>query len=94
MQRLGRAEHVHAVAAAHLEVAEHNIVLPLVELLDGDIAVRRLVHVVAGVRQRADDTAPQRIVVVCNKNPSHVILSPGTAEAVPYKRELPNYPNS
>ena len=71
MQRLGRAQHVHAVAAAHLEIAQDDVVLPLVQLLDGDVAVRRLVDLVLGVRQRAHDAAPQRIVIVCYQNPSH-----------------------
>ena len=74
VQRLGRAQHVHAVAAAHLEVAEDDVVLPFVQLLDRDVAVGRFVDVVLGVRQRADNAAPQRIVIVCNKNPSHNIL--------------------
>jgi hypothetical protein len=74
VQRLGRAQHVHPVAAAHLEVAEDDVVLPLVELFDGYVAVRSLVHFVARVRQRADDSPSQRIVVICNKNPSHNIL--------------------
>jgi len=26
------------------------------------------------VGKRADDAAPQRIVIICNKNPSHIIL--------------------
>ena len=61
VQRLGCAQHVHAVAAAHLEVAQDDVVLPLVELLDGDVAVRRLVHVVmrVRVRQRSHDAAPE-----------------------------------
>ena len=59
LQRLGRAEHVHAVAAAHLQVAQDDVVLPFVELLDGDVAVRRLVDLVMRVRQRAHDPAPK-----------------------------------
>ncbi len=66
-----RAEHVHAVAAAHLEIAQHDVVLPLVELLDRHVAVRRLVHVVVRVRQCANDAAPQRIVVVSYQYPAH-----------------------
>ena len=76
MQRLRRAQHVHAVAAAHLQIAQDDVVLPLVQLLDGDVAVRRLVDFVMRVRQRADDAAPKRIVIVCYQNPAHVCLSP------------------
>ena len=72
LQRLGRAQHVHAVAAAHLQVAQHDVELPLVQLLDGDVAVRRLVDLVLRVGQRADDAAPQRVVIVCYQNPAHL----------------------
>jgi hypothetical protein len=40
---------------AHLEVAQDDVVLPFVQLLDRDVAIRRLVDVVLGVRQRPDD---------------------------------------
>ena len=70
-----------AVAAAHLQIAQDDVVLPFVQLLDGDVAVRRLVHFVVRVRQRADDAAPQRIVIVCNQNPSHV--SPSSSAEQP-----------
>ena len=59
LKRLGRAQHVHPVAAAHLQVAQHDVVLPLVELLDGDVAVRRFIDLVMRVGQRAHDTAPK-----------------------------------
>ena len=49
LERLGRAQHVHAVAATHLQVAQDDVVLPLVELLDGDVAIRRLVNLVMRV---------------------------------------------
>ena len=55
MQRLGGAQHVEAVAAAHLEIAQHDVVLSLVQLLDRDVAVRRLVDLVMRIRQGADD---------------------------------------
>ena len=75
LQRLGRAQHVHAVAAAHLQVAQHDVVLALVQLLDGDVAVRRLVDLVVRVGQRAHDAAPKRIVIVGYQNPAHRIAS-------------------
>jgi hypothetical protein len=59
LQLLRRAEHVHAVAAAHLQVAEHDVVLPFVELLDGHVSVGCLVDLMMRIRQRADDPAPQ-----------------------------------
>jgi hypothetical protein len=71
----GRPQDVQTVAAAHLEIAEHDVELPLVELLDRHVAVRRLFDLVLGVGQRAYDSAPQRIVIVCNEYPSHVRLS-------------------
>src|SRR6185436_15496863 len=63
--------HVHAVAAAHLEVAQDDVVLPFVQLLDGDVAVRRLVDLVMRVRQRAHDAAPKRVVIVGYQNATH-----------------------
>ena len=55
----------------------------LVQLLDGGVAVRRLVDVVAGVGQRADEPAAQRIVIVGYENPTHTArpLSVVTARA-------------
>ena len=49
MQRLAGAQDVHAIAAAHLEVAQDDVCMPLVELLDRHVAVGRLVHLVVGV---------------------------------------------
>ena len=71
MERLGGAQHVETVAASHLQVAQHDVVLPFVQLLDRHVAVRRLVHFVMRVRQRADNPAPQRIVIICHQNPAH-----------------------
>ena len=71
MERLGGAQHVEPVAAAHLQVAQHDIELSLVQLLDRDVAVRRLIDFVMRVGQRADDAAPQRIVIICHQNPAH-----------------------
>ena len=51
VQRLRGAQHVHAVAAAHLEVAQDDVELSLVQLFDGDVAVGRLVDFVARVGQ-------------------------------------------
>ncbi len=71
MKRLGGAQHVETVAAPHLQVAQHDIVLPFVQLLDRHVAVRRLVDFVMRIRQRAANPAPQRIVIICHQNPAH-----------------------
>src|SRR3954452_19157068 len=39
-----RTQHVEAVAPAHLEIDQDDVVLAFVELLDGNLAVRRFVH--------------------------------------------------
>ena len=80
---LGRAKHVEPVAAAHLQIAQDDIELPFMQLLDGDVAVWRLVHFVVRVRKRPDDPAPQRIVIVCNQNPTHV------CSLNPFSRTIP-----
>ena len=49
VQRLRRAQHVEPVAPSHLEVAQHDVVLPLVQFLDRHVAVRRLVDLVSRV---------------------------------------------
>jgi hypothetical protein len=51
-----------------------------VKLLDGSVAVRRLLDVVAGFGHRLCQAAAQRIVVVGNQNPSHT--------AIPRSRQL------
>ena len=53
VQGLGRAQHVEAVRAAHLEVAQQHVEGALVQLLDGGVAVRGLVDVVTGFGQTA-----------------------------------------
>ncbi len=71
VQRLGGAEYVEAVAAAHLQVAQHHVEVAFVEPLDGLVAVRGFVHLVTRGRQRACESAPERVVVVSNQNAAH-----------------------
>ena len=71
VQRLGGAQHVHAVAAAHLQVAQHDVVGAFVQLLDGDVAVGGLIDVVVRVGERPDDAAAKGIVIVCYEDAAH-----------------------
>ena len=64
MQRLGRAQHVEPIAAAHLQIAQDDVVLPFVQPFDGDVAVGRLIDLVVRLGQRANDPAPERVVIV------------------------------
>jgi len=66
MHRARRPQHVHAVAAAHLQIAQHHIEVAVVQLLYGKVAVRGLVDLVSGFREPAHQSAPQRVVVVSN----------------------------
>ena len=75
VQRLGGPQHVEAVAAAHLQVAQHDVERPLVQPLDGEVAVRRLVDLVPGLGQRARERPPQRVVIIGNQNPAHAYPS-------------------
>ena len=75
MQRPRRAQHVHAVAAAHLEVAQHDVEVAVVQPLDGGVAVRGLVDFVAGLGQPAHQPAPERIVIVGDENSTHVSVA-------------------
>jgi hypothetical protein len=71
VERLRRAQHVETVGAAHLEVAQHDVERPLVQLLDGGVAVRRLFDVVPGLGEAAGKAAAQRIVIVGDENSTH-----------------------
>ncbi len=71
VQGLGGAQHVEAVRAAHLEVAQHHVEGALVQLLDGGVAVRGFVDVVTGLGQAAGQAAAQRIVIVGDENATH-----------------------
>ncbi len=74
MQRPRRAQHVEAVAAAHLQIAQHDVEMSGVEALDGHVAIRRFLDFVSGLRQPADQPAAQRIVIVSYQNSTHVHL--------------------
>ena len=74
VHRPRRAQHVHAVAAAHLEVAQHDVEVAVVQTLDRGVAVRRLLDFVPGVGQPADQPAAQRIVIIGNEYAAHRYL--------------------
>ena len=71
-----RAEHVHAVGAAHAKVGQHDVELAVLQPLDGGRPVAGLLHVVAGVGQRADEALAERIVIVDHQNASHLHYLP------------------
>src|ERR1700736_5211645 len=75
MQRLGRAQDVEPVAAAHLQVAQDDVEMALVQPLDRLIAVGSFFHFVAGRRQWACEPAPQRVVIVSDENATHLSSS-------------------
>jgi hypothetical protein len=74
MQRLRRAQHVEAVAAAHLQVAQHDVEVAVVEPLDGGVAIGGFIDFVPGFREPTDQPAPERVVVVGNQDSSHVLI--------------------
>ena len=59
MQRLRGLQHFEAGAAAHLQVADDDVEEALVQLLDGGVAVRRLLDVVARFGQRLREAPAQ-----------------------------------
>ena len=71
MQRSRRPQHVHAVAAAHLEVAQHDVEVAVVQPLDGRVAVRGLFDLVAGFGQPAHESAAEGVVIVGDENATH-----------------------
>ena len=81
MQRARRAQHVHAVAAAHLEVAQHDVEVAVVQPLDGGVAVRRFFDFVPGFRQPAGEPAAQRVVIVGDQNSTH---TPSILDLAPF----------
>ena len=74
VQGLGRAQHVHAVAAAHLEVAQDDIEMAFVQPLDGLVSVRGLFHFMAGGGQGPGKSASKGIVIVCDENATHSVF--------------------
>ena len=72
VHRPRRAQHVHAVAAAHLQVAQYDIEVALVQALDRGIAIGGLLDLVSRICQTARQTAAQRIVIVRNEYSTHV----------------------
>ena len=96
MEGLGRLEHLEAVAAAHLEVAQDDVEVALVQPLDGRVAVGRLVELVAGLGERPDQPPPQGVVIVCNQDATHRSPSPAfplsCAPGAPYSNHWPREP--
>ena len=76
MQRLGCAEHVQAVAPAHLQIAQHDVEVPFVQTLDRLIPVRRFFDFVASGRERPGQPAPECVVIICDENATHEMPSP------------------
>ena len=72
MQRARRAQDVHAVAAAHLEVAQHDVEVAVVQPLDGGVAVRGFFDLVSGFGQAPGEPAAERVVIVGDENSSHI----------------------
>ena len=71
MHGAGGTEDVHAVAAAHLQVAQDHVEMAIVQALDGGVDVRCFFDVVAGFGQAALQTAPERVVIVRNQYSPH-----------------------
>ena len=59
MQRLGRLQHFETGAAAHLQVADDDVEEALVQLLDGGVAIRRFLDLVAGFGNRLRQSAAE-----------------------------------
>ena len=71
VQRARRPQHVHAVAAAHLEVAQDDVERAVVQALDRQVTVGCLLHIVSGFGQPPGEPPPERVVVVSNQNSAH-----------------------
>ena len=59
MEGLGRSKHIEAIAAPHLEVAQHDVELPFVQELDRRVSVTGLVDLMTRILQRAGNSAPK-----------------------------------
>ena len=73
VQRARRAEDVHAVAPAHLEVAQHDVEVAVVQPLDGGVAVRGFLDFVFGFREAPGEPAPEGVVIVGDENATHTV---------------------
>ena len=71
VQRPRGAQHVEAVGAAHVDVADDDVEAALVQPLERGVAVGGLVDVVARVGERAREPAAQRVVIVGDENAAH-----------------------
>src|SRR4029077_11642856 len=75
MHRARGAQDVHAVAAAHLQVAQHDVEVAVVQALDRRVAVRSFLDLVARLGQPARQPAPERVVIIGNENATHTDTS-------------------
>ena len=72
VQRTSRAEHVEAVAAAHFQIAQHDIEIAVVQPLDRRISVRRFFDIVAGIGEATHEAPSKRVVIVSDENSAHL----------------------
>ena len=72
MESLGRAQHLEPGRAAHLQVADDDVEVALVKLLDRGVAVAGLLDIVAGRRQRQREPAPECIMIVRDQYSPHI----------------------
>ena len=75
LDRPRRAEDVHAVGAAHAQVRQHDVELAVLQPFDRGRPVAGLLHIVAGIGQRADEPLAERIVIIDHQNASHCAIS-------------------
>ena len=75
VQRLGRAQHVEPVAAAHLQIAQHDVEVAFVQTLDRLVAVGGFLDLVAGGGERPGQPASKGVVIVGDENAAHLSSS-------------------
>ena len=61
------AQHVEPVAAAHLEIAQDDVEIGVVQTFDGGIAIRRLFNLVSGFGKPAGKAPAERVVIVSDE---------------------------
>ena len=80
LQRLGGPQHVEAVTAAHLQVAQDDVEVGLVQALDGHVAVAGFGDLVPGLDEGAGESAAERVVVVGDEDAAHGWIQEGAQE--------------
>src|SRR5262245_20480997 len=71
MERTRRAKYVESVAAAHLQVAQNDVKVAVVQPLDSRVAVGGFVDFVSSFRESAGESTAKRVVVVSYQNAAH-----------------------